>query len=68
MANLIQETCSNCGSTKCKSWEQLTHEEKNVVERLLDNSSEEKELRRYCRRCFYGFDGKNTIAVSFEKC
>lgn len=56
MENFHSETCRNCGSSKFKSWKELTDDEKFVVERLPDNiefTNEQREKHRFCQRCFY---------------
>jgi hypothetical protein len=51
-----QRFCPKCGSPKIKRWDELTEDEKFIVERLPasgDFSSEERRQHRFCARCFY---------------
>lgn len=50
------KSCPNCGSAKMKNWENLTDEEKLLVEKLppfADFSSEQRKKHRFCGRCFF---------------
>lgn len=63
MKNFFLKTCKNCGSTKFKSWADLSDDERYVARKLLGepnefglekNSAEhEKKHRAFCGRCFY---------------
>ncbi|CAN5690786.1 hypothetical protein BH20ACI4_BH20ACI4_23050 [soil metagenome] len=55
--------CPKCGSPKIKRWDELTEDEKFMVERLPgagEFSSEERRRHRFCARCF--FEDKETDA------
>ena len=48
--------CLRCGSQKMKSWEELSDEQKFLVERLplsADFSPEERKKHRFCERCWF---------------
>jgi len=48
--------CPRCGSPKMKRWEELTGEEKFLVERLppsKDFSLPERKKHRFCPRCWF---------------
>jgi hypothetical protein len=50
----LQNFCAVCGSPKAKTWDELTDDEKFIIERLpavQALSQEEKTRRRYCARC-----------------
>jgi hypothetical protein len=52
----LQRFCPECGSPKIKAWNELTDDEKFMVERLPgagEFSSEERRRHRFCVRCFY---------------
>lgn len=56
----LQRFCTNCGSPKMKSWDDLTADEKFMAERLTTTSGfspEEKQHRRFCARCLYADSG-----------
>jgi ribosomal protein S27AE len=56
MKNFVNKICSNCGSLKFKKWEQLSEDEKFLVNRLPDSqrfSLEQRKKQRFCGRCFY---------------
>lgn len=56
MKNISLKTCPNCGSTKFKTWNDLTDDEKFLVEKLSDKSEQNDEQRkkqRFCSRCFF---------------
>ncbi len=52
----LQRFCPKCGSPKIKGWDELTADEKFMVERLTAPgkfSPEDRKRHRYCARCFY---------------
>ena len=57
--------CPQCGSRKMKNWEDLTHEQKFLVERLPLNtefSLKQRKQHRFCERCWFeSFDEKITV-------
>ena len=56
MENIDIKFCPNCGNTKMKRWENLTGEEKLLVEKLppfADFSDEQRKRHLFCGRCFY---------------
>lgn len=56
LENLSQKSCPQCGSSKMKSWDDLSDEQKFLVERLAlsgDFSIAERKKRRFCTRCFF---------------
>ena len=57
--------CRTCGSAKFKVWEELTADEKFLVERTSAGkiSAESVKHRRFCARCFYAdtFDNEKTV-------
>ena len=51
-----EKNCPRCGAAKMKSWNQLTDEQKFLVERLplnTDFSPEQRKKHRFCERCFF---------------
>lgn len=50
----LQKFCAECGSSKFKNWDELTSDEKFLIERTSSNkfSAEEKKRHRFCVRCF----------------
>jgi RNase P subunit RPR2 len=64
MENFSAKTCKNCGSMKFKTWEDLTDDEKFIIERLPDNSEftiEQRKKHRFCKRCLYILIDENLI-------
>lgn len=58
MKEILTRCCKNCGSQKFKTWDNLTDEEKFLIQRLPQNtetSIEQKKKQHFCKRCFYGF-------------
>jgi len=56
MKGFQTNTCPRCGSPKMKRWEELTGEEKFLVERLpasKDYSLAERKKHRFCPRCWF---------------
>lgn len=57
MENLETENiCPRCGSSKMKSWSELSDEQKFLVERLPKNveySSETRKKHRFCTQCWF---------------
>lgn len=48
--------CVRCGSQKMKRWDELSDEQKFLVERLplsADFSPEERKKHRFCERCWF---------------
>lgn len=53
----LQRFCTNCGSPKMKTWDELTADEKFMIERLPSAggfSFEERKRHHFCARCLYG--------------
>ncbi len=51
-----QNICPQCGAPKMKNWEDLTDDEKFLVERLPLNtefSSAQRKKHRFCKRCWF---------------
>ena len=57
MESLAQEkNCPQCGAPKMKSWQELSDEQKFLVERLPFNtefSPEQRKKHRFCERCWF---------------
>ena len=56
MKSFQEKTCPRCDAPKMKNWEDLTDEQKLLVERLPLNSNftpEERKKHRFCERCFF---------------
>lgn len=54
--NMPQKSCPRCGAQKMKTWEELTDEQKFLVERLAlsgDFTLAERKKHRFCTKCFY---------------
>lgn len=54
--NSLQRFCPKCGSPKIKRWDELTDDERFLIERLPapnNFSSEERRRNLFCARCFY---------------
>ncbi len=54
MENFYQNPCRNCGSLKTKSWEELSGDDKMIIDKLPQNqvySDNEKKKHRFCKRC-----------------
>ncbi len=48
--------CPQCGAPKLKNWQDLTDEQKFLVERLplnTDYTPEQRKKHRFCERCFF---------------
>lgn len=66
MENLLADTCRNCGSMKFKTLEELTDDEKFIVERLPANkefSDEQRKKQRFCKRCLVGIHIKDSETI-----
>lgn len=53
---ILQKFCPKCGSPKTKSWDEMTADEKFIIEKLplsSEFSLEERKKYRFCARCFY---------------
>ena len=51
-----QKNCPQCGAAKMKSWDDLSDDQKFLIERTplsADFSVEERKKHRFCTRCFY---------------
>lgn len=56
MEKISSDFCKNCGSVKFKKYEDLTEEDKIVVERIAGGgkfSIEQIKQQRFCCRCLY---------------
>lgn len=51
---ILQRFCTKCGSPKFKNWDELTSDEKFLIERTSSGKSsiEERKHHRFCARCF----------------
>ena len=61
MKNLNYENCPRCGNQKSKSWNELTEDEKILVEKLpasADFKKVERLRNRWCARCWHEFDAE----------
>jgi len=59
MNDLKRESCPRCGNQKLKSWNELTDDEKILVEKLplsADYKIEERRRNLWCARCRHEFD------------
>lgn len=45
-----EDLCPQCGTSRLRSWRELTEDERNVVRRL---SADAPEASRWCGRCWY---------------
>ena len=48
--------CPRCDSPKMKAWQELSDEEKYIVDRLplfADVPAEQRKKHRFCTRCWY---------------
>lgn len=51
-----QKNCPKCQSPKMRAWDELTDDEKFLVERLpgsADFTAEERKKHRFCTRCWF---------------
>ncbi|HXG82680.1 MAG TPA: hypothetical protein VNI84_01515 [Pyrinomonadaceae bacterium] len=56
MNDFQENMCPKCHCPKMKSWQDLTNEQKFLVERLpmnVDFSLEERKKHRFCERCWF---------------
>ena len=56
MKSFQEKICPRCAAPKMKSWEDLTDEQKFLVERLPLNTAftpDERKKHRFCERCFF---------------
>jgi ribosomal protein S27AE len=57
MKNLRQsQTCPRCGALKMKKWDELSDEQRFLVERLplnTDFTIEQRKKHRFCERCWF---------------
>ncbi len=56
MKSFQEKICPRCGSPKMKDWEDLTDEQKFLIERLplnTDFTPAERKKHRFCERCFF---------------
>lgn len=54
--NLTQKNCPQCGAPVLKSWDELSDEQKFLVERSApsgDFTPAERKRHRFCARCFF---------------
>lgn len=48
--------CPRCGSPKMKSWDELTEDQKFLIEKMplsADFTPEERKKHRFCERCLF---------------
>ena len=58
MKGFNEKMCPKCGSEKIKEWNDLTGEERFLVERLpmsAELTLEERKRHRWCVKCWYEF-------------
>jgi hypothetical protein len=63
MESFQENSCPRCGNYKMKSWDELSAEQKMLVERLpasAEVSLEQRKKHRFCERCFYE-DGEENV-------
>jgi len=57
MESLTREKiCPQCGAVKMKGWQDLTDEQKFLVERLprnIDFPPEQRKKHRFCEQCWF---------------
>ena len=56
MKSFQEKICPRCAAPKMKDWEDLTDEQKFLVERLPLNTAftpDERKKHRFCERCFF---------------
>ncbi len=56
MKSFQEKICPKCHSPKLKNWQELTDEQKFLVERLPLNTNftrEERKKHRFCERCWF---------------
>ncbi|MEP7212742.1 MAG: hypothetical protein ABI791_06690 [Acidobacteriota bacterium] len=54
--------CPRCEFPMMKHWDELSDDERFIVERLetsLDSSPEQRKKHRYCPRCWFEDRGRN---------
>lgn len=52
----LQKSCPRCSSPEIKAWDQLSDDEKFLVEKLplsSEFSAAERKKHRFCTRCFF---------------
>ena len=66
MKGFYEKMCPKCHSPKMKTWEELTDEQKFLVERLplnTDYTLEQRKKHRFCERCWFEEVQSNTEIV-----
>ena len=56
MIHQTEKICPRCGSSKMKSWEELTDEERFLAARLplsADYTLDARKKHRFCTRCWF---------------
>jgi hypothetical protein len=66
MKDLNREVCPRCGNQKLKSWDELTGDEKILIEKLplsADITKEKRRRNRWCARCRHEFDSGGKVTA-----
>ncbi|MDQ4122449.1 MAG: hypothetical protein M3209_13505 [Acidobacteriota bacterium] len=66
MQNFKENVCPRCGNQKLKGWNELTEDEKILVEKLSLSAELRIDARRgnrWCARCWYEFDSSGETAA-----
>jgi Zn-finger nucleic acid-binding protein len=61
-----KEICPQCGGARLKRWDELTDEQKFLVERLpasAEYTKEERKKHRFCTRCWFEKDNRKAREV-----
>jgi len=56
MIPIIEKTCPRCDAPKMKDWQELTDEQKFLVERFpasAEFTKAQRKKHRFCTRCWY---------------
>jgi hypothetical protein len=61
-----EKICPQCGAPKMKSWNELSDEQKFLVERLPRNTEfthEQRKKHRFCERCWFETAENNDVRI-----
>ncbi len=64
MNTFNENSCPNCGFWRLKTWNELTEDEKRLVEALPRNTEftkEERKKHRFCEQCWFEIGVQETI-------
>lgn len=56
MKDIFYKACKNCGGIKFITWEQLTDDDKFVInksENIAEFSTKQLKRQHFCKRCLY---------------